>query len=180
MLKFSLPNAKNATSVESALFEFMLLRQNFTKFKPLNRYLASLTHFNQTNLAMPPRPKKKPSTPGEEYLLLPTPPSNLTIVDTHTHVAPTFEFYRRRYKQGKHQTVYDFVRAMYEGRNVESIVDVWCDAPVDKQWKEFADSSLNPEDGKILWGLEYWFVMGALSILNPQIDGCNLADHIVF
>ena len=160
VLNFLLPNAKNATSAESALFEFMLLRQNFTKFKPVNRYLASFTNFNKTSLPMPPRPKKKPSTPGEEYLLLPTPPSNLTIVDTHTHVAPTFEFYRRRYKQGKHQTVYDFVRAMYEGRNVESIVDVWCDAPVDKLWKEFADSSLNPEDGKRLWGLEYWFVMG--------------------
>ena len=46
---------------------------------------------------------------------------------------------------------------MYEGRNVESIVDVWCEAPVNKQWKEFADSALNLEG----WGgLKYWFVMG--------------------
>ncbi|KAF8811765.1 Metallo-dependent hydrolase [Phlegmacium glaucopus] len=38
--------------------------------------------------------------------------------------------------------LYDFVRTMYEGRNVESIVDVWCEAPT-------------------LWGgLEYWFVIG--------------------
>ena len=138
----------------------MSLRQNF---KPLNRYLATLTHLKQLNhqqLSLPMVKKKPSSTPGEEYLLLPTPPSNLNIVDTHTHVAPTFEFYRKRYKQGKHQTVYDFVRSMYEGRNVESIVDVWCDAPVDKQWKEFADSSLKPEDRQRLWGFEYWFVMG--------------------
>ena len=105
--------------------------------------------------------KKKSSTPGEEYLLLPTPPSTLSIVDTHTHVASTFSSYQLRYKGGKHQTVFDFVRTMYEGRNVESIVDVWCEAPVQKQWKEFADSALNPEDRQRLWGgLEYWFVMG--------------------
>ena len=61
--------------------------------------------------------------------------------------------------------LYDFVRTMYEGRNVESIVDVWCE-PVtpNKQWKEFADSWLKPEDGQrlVLWGLrfEYWFVLG--------------------
>jgi TatD DNase family protein len=99
-------------------------------------------------------------TPGEECLLLPNPPSNSTIVDTHTHVAMTFELYRSKYKESKNQTVYDFVRTMYEGRNVESIVDVWCEAPVNLQWKEFADSSLKPEDGRRLWGLEYWFVMG--------------------
>jgi len=57
--------------------------------------------------------------------------------------------------------VYDFVRTMYEGRNVESIVDVWCEAPVNKQWKEFADSALNHENMQRLWGgLKYWFVMG--------------------
>ncbi|KAF8811421.1 Metallo-dependent hydrolase [Phlegmacium glaucopus] len=105
--------------------------------------------------------KKKSNTPGEEYLLLPTPPSTLGIVDTHTHVASTFEYYRGRYKQGKHTTVYDFVRTMYEGRNVESIVDVWCEAPVRKQWKEFADSALTHNDRQTLWGgLEYWFVIG--------------------
>lgn len=106
--------------------------------------------------------KKKSTTPGEEYLLLPTPPSLLGIVDTHTHVASTYEYYRGRYKQGKYNTVHDFVRSMYEGRNVESIVDVWCEAPVRKQWKEFADSALNHEDRQRLWGgLEYWFVLGA-------------------
>ena len=141
----------------------MSFRHNFKPLK-LNRYLASLTHLNQLNR---PMVKKKPSTPGEEYLLLPSPPSNLNIVDTHTHVAATFENYRRRYKQGKYQTVYDFVRTMYEGRNVESIVDVWCEAPVNRQWKEFADSALNPEDVQRLWGgLKYWFVMGPYRFLK--------------
>ena len=133
----------------------MSLRLNSKLF---NRYLASLTHLNQVNR---PMVKKKSNTPGEGYLLLPTPPSNLSIVDTHTHVISTFDYYRSRYKQGKHQTVYDFVRTMYEGRNVESIVDVWCEAPVNKQWKELADSALIPEDEQRLWGgLKYWFVMG--------------------
>ena len=122
-------------------------------YKPLYRSLASLA---------PRTMKKKSNTPAEAYLLLPTPPSTLGIVDTHTHLGPTFEFYWTRYKERKHETVYDFVRAMCEGRNVESIVDVWCDAPVKKQWKEFADSALNYEDRQRLWGgLEYWFVLGA-------------------
>lgn len=57
--------------------------------------------------------------------------------------------------------MYDFLRAMYEGRNVESIVDVWCEAPVNKQWKELADSAMIPEDEQRLWGgVKYWFVMG--------------------
>ena len=138
----------------------MSLRQNF---RTGNRYLASLTHLTRHQPNRPMAKKKTSSTPGEEYLLLPTPPTTSAIVDTHTHVATTFEFYRGRYKQGKYQTVYDFVRTMYEGRNVESIVDVWCDAPVNKLWKEFADAALNLEDGQRLWGgLKYWFVMGPL------------------
>ncbi|KAF8151344.1 hypothetical protein B0H34DRAFT_801104 [Crassisporium funariophilum] len=105
--------------------------------------------------------KKKSRTPAEEYLLLPTPPSTLGIVDTHTHVASTFENYRQRYKEGQHATVYEFIRAMYANRQVEAIVDVWCEAPVQKIWKEFADSALKPEDRESIWGgLEYWFVMG--------------------
>ena len=38
--------------------------------------------------------KKKSNTPGKELLLLPTPPSPLGIVDTHTHLATTYSFYR--------------------------------------------------------------------------------------
>jgi len=101
--------------------------------------------------------KKKPSTPAEENLLLPTPPSSLPIVDTHTHVAATFEYYRGRYKAGRYIDVYEFVKAMYADRNVEAVVDVWCEAPVRKLWKEFADSASDMEK----WGgLQYWFVMG--------------------
>ncbi|KAF8180843.1 hypothetical protein BJ912DRAFT_1145637 [Pholiota molesta] len=54
--------------------------------------------------------KKKSSTPAEEHLLLPAPPSTLPIVDTHTHVASTYEYYRGRYKEGKYTDVYAFLR----------------------------------------------------------------------
>ncbi|KAJ3558937.1 hypothetical protein NP233_g11389 [Leucocoprinus birnbaumii] len=105
--------------------------------------------------------KKKSNTPSENWLLVPTPPSSSPIVDTHTHLASTFESYRQRYKQGKHETVFDFLRSFYSGRNVESIVDVWCEAPVRKLWREFADSAVDAEDRKNKWdGINYWFVMG--------------------
>jgi hypothetical protein len=112
--------------------------------------------------------KKKSSVPSEELLLLPyhqsnTTGSSATIVDTHTHLASTFAAYRGKYKAGKFETVFDFVRGMYEGRKVEAIVDVWCEAPVQKLWKEFADSALNSEERERNWGgMEYWFVMGEL------------------
>ena len=125
--------------------------------------LARLHHRNVSSaLSQAPKltkmGKKKSSTPGEENLLLPTPPSSLPIVDTHTHVASTYEYYRGRYKEGKHLDAFSFVKAMYEGRNVASVVDVWCEAPVHKQWKEYADAAQDKEK----WGgLEYFFVMGA-------------------
>lgn len=100
--------------------------------------------------------KKKSSTPAEEHLLLPTPPSALPIVDTHTHIASTFDYYRGRYKEGAHTDVYGFVKAMYEGRNVAAVVDVWCEAPVRRSWREFADAAAEGRWG----GMEYWFVMG--------------------
>ncbi|CAL1707858.1 unnamed protein product [Somion occarium] len=102
--------------------------------------------------------KKSKSTPiAEETLQLTSPPSSYAIVDTHTHLHSTFDFYKKAYPNGKYDNVWDFVRGLYEGRNVEAIIDVWCEAPVLKAWKEIADSSENKE----LWcGLEYWFVMG--------------------
>ena len=112
-------------------------------------------------LSMSKSKAKKHSTPPEETLLLPKPPTLLPIVDTHTHVAATFEHYRRRYKQGKYKNVFEFIEAMYNGRNVESLVDVWCEAPVQKIWKEFADAALdeNAKDNK--WkGIAYWFALG--------------------
>ena len=39
--------------------------------------------------------------------------------------------------------MFDFIKAMYdnEGWNVEAIVDVWCEAPVQKFSKTFVDSA---------------------------------------
>ncbi|KAF4622421.1 hypothetical protein D9613_009598 [Agrocybe pediades] len=114
--------------------------------------------------------KKKSSTPGEENLLLPEPPSKLSIVDTHTHVASTFEFYQHRYKEGKHATVFEFIKAMYQGRSVDAVVDVWCEAPVRKYWKGFADAAADKEK----WGgMEYWFVMG----VHPH-DAKSYTDEV--
>ena len=115
-----------------------------------NRYHSQL-YKHEYRLQMA---KKKSSTPAEGYLLLPTPPSSLPIVDTHTHVAATFEYYRGRYKEGRYLDVYEFVKAMYVDRNVEAVVDVWCEVPARKilqilRW----DKEKRGE-------LKYWFVMG--------------------
>ncbi|EKM61802.1 uncharacterized protein PHACADRAFT_248680 [Phanerochaete carnosa HHB-10118-sp] len=113
--------------------------------------------------------KKKNTTPGEEHLLLPVHPSRTErpeaehepTVDTHTHLLSTFSAYQATYKPGNHQTIWEFVRGMYRGRRVEAIVDVWCEAPVVKQWKELADSALAIERREKDWGgMEYWFVIG--------------------
>jgi len=98
-------------------------------------------------------PKK---TLGEVWLRLPKPPSAAPIVDTHTHLASTFEAYRQRYKACKYQTVFDFVRGLYGDRNVESIIDVWCEAPVRHLWREFSSPAHDDRWG----GINYWFVMG--------------------
>ncbi|KAJ3513079.1 hypothetical protein NLJ89_g3148 [Agrocybe chaxingu] len=134
---------------------FLLKRtHSYTLIRPLS---ISTSHITFKQKTTPTMGKKKSSTPGEENLLLPTPPSHLPIVDTHTHIASTFEFYRGRYKQGKYLDVHEFVRAMYDGRKVEAVVDVWCEAPVRAFWREFADAA--KDEGK--WGgMEYWFVMG--------------------
>lgn len=125
--------------------------------------------------------KKKNTPPLEEHLVLPTHPSRLdsvesdhaATVDTHTHLLSTFEAYRATYKPGKHETIWDFVKAMYHGRRVEAIVDVWCEAPVRRaQWKELADSALDEEQRERNWsGIEYWFVMGVLQVLS-QMSQC--------
>ncbi|KAJ7621316.1 hydrolase [Roridomyces roridus] len=83
------------------------------------------------------------------------------IVDTHTHLASTFEAYRLKYPNGEYKTVYDFVRGLYVPAGVQEIVDVWCEAPVRPLWREFADSALTEEKRRDLWGgMGYWFVMG--------------------
>ncbi|CAA7265074.1 unnamed protein product [Cyclocybe aegerita] len=57
----------------------------------------------------------------------------------------TFEHYRRVFRDGdeeqrKYENVYEFIKDLYKGKNVEAVVDVWCDAPVKKVWREYADA----------------------------------------
>ncbi|TDL18207.1 hydrolase [Rickenella mellea] len=107
--------------------------------------------------------KKRNVVPPEQFLRLPE-YSNGTpspIVDTHSHLLSTFASYRSLYPDGQYEDVFDFMRGMYDGKGVESMVDVWCEAPVQKEWKELADSALSEELRKEKWnGIEYWFVMG--------------------
>ncbi|KAJ7069981.1 hydrolase [Mycena amicta] len=83
------------------------------------------------------------------------------IIDTHTHLASTFEAYRHKYPDGQYTTVFDFVRGLYASAGVQEIVDVWCEAPIRPLWREFADSALTEQDRRQQWGgTGYWFVMG--------------------
>lgn len=91
--------------------------------------------------------------------------------------------YRQKYPDGKYTDIYNFAKAFLgrkrsvvsepsEGGSsveteacdrhvVEAIIDVWCEAPVLPTWREIADSAIDPDKRKELWGdLEYWFVMG--------------------
>ncbi|EPS95401.1 hypothetical protein FOMPIDRAFT_1038523 [Fomitopsis schrenkii] len=107
---------------------------------------------------------KKSIAPDEQHLHLERPPGQISasIADTHTHLHSTFSTYRSKYPAGQYTTVFDFVRGIYAGRDVDALVDVWCEAPVLKtQWRELADSAILEEDRKGKWaGTEYWFVMG--------------------
>ncbi|KAG9087481.1 hypothetical protein FRC06_002519 [Ceratobasidium sp. 370] len=98
------------------------------------------------------------------------------IYDTHTHLHSTFEAYQAAYSTGRrYETVQDFVKGFYGGARtadddaslpaihvpVKSIVDVWCEAPISNEWRNFADSALTPELRAEHWGnLDYHFVMG--------------------
>ena len=106
--------------------------------------------------------KKRSGAPDESHLLLSTTEATTTpIVDTHTHLISTFKAYTEKYPDGKHETIHDFVRGMYKGRNVEALVDVYCEAPVQAQWRELADSAMSTESRKEKWDdVQYWFVMG--------------------
>jgi TatD DNase family protein len=129
---------------------------------------------------------KRPQPPAEEYLHLPAHSSfagasSATVVDTHTHLLSTFSDYRSKYLDGKYGDVFEFVRAMYrsttpppnkEGQEpedrhvVEALVDVWCEAPVRKEWKELADSAMTEEQRTALWGgVQYHFVIGLSPVL---------------
>ncbi|KAH8105244.1 hypothetical protein BXZ70DRAFT_1004763 [Cristinia sonorae] len=119
---------------------------------------------------------KKRSTPTEENLHLPDHPfyaqaleasadtSFTSIVDTHTHIVSSYESYVSAYPEPRYNTIHEFVRGLYASERpskIEAIVDVWCEAPVLKMWKELADSALTAESRRDLWGgVEYWFAMG--------------------
>lgn len=97
------------------------------------------------------------------------------IIDTHTHLVSTFNAYKSKYAQGKYNTVHEFVRGLYAGHNVEAIVDVWCEAPVQSVWRSIANSALTEEDRREKWGgIEYWFVMGVhpheASLYNDDVE----------
>jgi hypothetical protein len=119
--------------------------------------------------------KNNKKGPSEDSLILPDHPGHSTapIVDTHTHLVSTFVAYKQKYKEGKYENLYDFVNGLYRGKKVTALVDVWCEAPVQKAWKEIADSAITVQDRKDKWlGLEYWFVMGAC-----QRGGCRRANN---
>lgn len=108
---------------------------------------------------------KKKAAINEDILVLPPHPSHsiVPIVDTHTHLVSTFAAYKQKWPSGSHTTIFDFVRGIYGGSTmkVRSIVDVWCEAPVQRVWREIADSALTEESRQSLWGgIDYWFVMG--------------------
>lgn len=119
--------------------------------------------------------------PPEDCLILPDHPRHTTapIVDTHTHLVSTFAAYKQKYKDGKYETLYDFVRGLYRGKKVAALVDVWCEAPVRGVWKEIADSAITVQDRKDKWGeLEYWFIMGAFqSTTAGRADSCS---HLLY
>lgn len=117
-------------------------------------------------LAMGKNKTKKAAVPNESHLSLPAHPNSdaatTPIVDTHTHLLSTFSAYKRTYPTGRYDTLWDFVRGVYRERHVKAIVDVWCEAPVQRTWKELADAALSAEDRTTRWGgIAYWFVMGA-------------------
>jgi len=143
--------------------------------------------------------KKGRGPVAEEFLHLPPHPSasasSASVCDTHTHLLSTFAQYTMKYSPSSaYPTVHEFVRGVYcsdtpppfiDGRapfvpgsrhKIGPLVDVWCEAPVRKEWKELADSALTPEDRDNLWGgVEYYFVLGVhpheARLYNDSVEG---------
>jgi len=150
------------------------------KFKTVSKASSSTSTGIQTaglHTSSSRAPKKSSHyrpAPSENLLLLPSPPSLSSVVDTHTHVARTYELYRENYRGGKYADVYDFVQTMYKNRNIEALVDIWCEAPVRKMWKEFADAAVDEKEKK--WGnIQYWFALGTL--LRDSLQTSDLTAH---
>lgn len=107
--------------------------------------------------------KKKSNIPDEKHLLLPLHSTTTTtpVIDTHTHLLTTYSWYRSKFPTAQFSDIFEFVRGFYGGRNIKAIVDVWCEPPMPRMWKELADSAIAPEDRALKWGgIDYWFVMG--------------------
>ena len=151
----------------------------FASSSPILRRLVSLSspqHHRTFSKRMGKNRSKAPAIP-ESCFNLPAHNSFKSegaapnFVDTHTHLLSTFTSYRSKYPEGQYSTLHDFARGLYRplsGKHaVSAMVDVWCDAPVVKQWKEVADSALTEEQRDKDWGgLEYWFVMGEFSTFD--------------
>ncbi|CAK5263441.1 unnamed protein product [Mycena citricolor] len=119
--------------------------------------------------------KKSKVIPESLFRLVHPQANSAPIVDTHTHLASTFEAYRHKYPAGEFTTVHEFVRGLYAPAGVQQIVDVWCEAPVQRSWREFADSAVTEEQRRDLWGgVGYWFVMGVhpheAKLYNDEIE----------
>jgi TatD DNase family protein len=109
---------------------------------------------------------RKSAVPPESVLRMPAHPAapGAEIVDTHTHLHSTYEAYRTAYPDGTHADVHALARALYAGRGVRAVVDVWCEAPVLGAWRAFADSDA--------WGeMAYYFVMGACVVAPLRRSG---------
>lgn len=163
-----LPSCQLLATRSRAIYPFRGLKEEFyptvciATLRPNKRFCSS---YNPgTNRKMGKNNKKRSSAPDESHLhLSSTEASTVPLVDTHTHLLSTFEAYTSKYPSGTYETVYDFVRGVYNGRNVEALVDVYCEAPVKTRWKELADSALSHVSRKEKWNdIEYWFVMGML------------------
>ncbi|KAK0199546.1 hypothetical protein DFS33DRAFT_1388510 [Desarmillaria ectypa] len=102
--------------------------------------------------------KKKSSRPPHDLMTSGFPQhasaSQSSIIDTHTHLLSTFALYRSKYPEGQYETVFDFVKGVYAGKGVGTIVDVWCEPEVFMRgtWKALADGKWE--------GIEYRFVIG--------------------
>lgn len=143
-------------------------RPRFLKLPTIPRTSVSLSttqHIYPRKMGKSSKARKN-GPPSEDHLLQSHPSftsldinAAAPIVDTHTHLLSTVATYASKYPGGKHAgDVWTFVRNVLGGRGVSSMVDVWCEAPVMREWRDLADSATDTTK----WGgVEYWFVMGA-------------------
>jgi len=148
-------------------------------FSPFPRYHPGSFRSFATLIKHPKKPfmgrnnKKKPPVADERHLLSLSHPATAElitpIVDTHTHLLSTYQRYKQAYNASSFTDIFDFVKTVYgkkEGLPTKAIVDVWCEAPVVRMWKEIADLAV--EESEKWGGVDYYFVMGS-SISKPLI-----------